>query len=137
MRADRLTILAEWLEQGAPHKAGIDRFDMNHGVAVDPADPACGTVCCIAGAATQFFGDKGQLFVGQAQADLEFQGDGEAEWHEVESEARYLLDLDRIVADQLFRPNMLQVDWQHITPEKAGKVVRNLIDTGNVDWSIR
>lgn len=65
MHIERLTALANWLEGGAQHKLRIGNrdvvFDMNVGIKPlagvgEEFDPSsCGTACCVAGAAVEFF----------------------------------------------------------------------------------
>lgn len=63
MQKERLLALACWLENGAKHIGKHPTtFDMSVGIRVDEPvgeydfDPnACGTACCVAGAAVQFF----------------------------------------------------------------------------------
>ena len=95
--------------------------------------PECGTVCCIAGAATQFFNDENGEIAGEAfeKSAESWTGTGEADWLVVASEARYLLGLERLQAKELFEPN---VRWTSITPEIAAKVIRHLMETGEVNW---
>lgn len=140
MHIPRLTTLAVWLEAGAPHQDSVDHFDMSRGVAYN----ACGTTCCIAGAATQFFGGaegvalrdeaiKGWqtgMTVGDA-GESTFYGEGGAF-----PVAMALLELTNEQACSLFTPNHLDEDeWGSITPEEVARVIRNLIQTGKVDWS--
>lgn len=134
-----LTKVAEWLENGAPHvvldKAGrvIDRFDMNYGV---DQSSGCGTSCCIAGAIVQFEG-LGDLYSG----GLGFWGD-----HGVETLAHNFIGDDRRTLNMLFLPwdYFEPVDGENYDeqarpfsdPEKAAKVVRHYLATGEVDWTI-
>ncbi len=146
MHIPRLTQLAEWLEAGAPHKNGVDHFDMGHGVAVT----SCGTACCIAGAATQFFGGEvGQSLLQEAKQVYEEElGDdlptprGEAPWQGdglidgVFGHAMELLELDQNQARELFTPKPIDQNfWSLITPAEAAQTIRQLIATGEVDWS--
>lgn len=68
MQTERLLALANWLEGGAKHSLRIGKrdvvFDMSVGIRVmaevgQDFDPnACGTACCVAGAAVEFFAPK-------------------------------------------------------------------------------
>jgi len=114
MNIERLTVICEWLEAGAPHKDGVDGFDMRALVRYTP----CGAVCCIAGAASQFFGGKGESFFIQAAN---------------------LLELDCKTAERLFyafngSPEEGRIDPATITPAWAARCIRKLIATGEVDW---
>lgn len=116
MDIERLNIIAEWLEAGAPHKDGVDGFDMLSFIEETP----CGTTCCIGGAAIQFFGDS----------DTSFPDD----------HAQALLGLDSDVADMLFYGGMTwdgrgeAVPLEDITPAWAARCIRKLMETGEVDW---
>lgn len=148
MHIERLTILALWLEAGAPHVGSVKGFDIEVGIkALGPDVESCGTVCCIAGAATQFFGDDaGQL---RRSAALFWSDDewapNEAGWDPVFNQARELLELDEVIAEQLFIPataenrlmDLVDNDWLEFNdPVLAGRVIRNLIATGEVNWEI-
>jgi hypothetical protein len=133
MNIDRLEYIAKWLEAGAPEEVGFG-FDINHGIQV--ADH-CSTTCCIAGAATQFFGDEtGPALLEQAKQE------GLADWNEYESglsvfkTAQELLGLSWTQAVQLFEmfPDFPDAP---ITPQLAAAVVRRLIKTGEVNWSVK
>lgn len=100
MNKRRLDIVAKWLEGGAKEKHGVAHFDMR--------DWKCGSVCCIGGAAQQFFGR--------------------------DSDAGELLGLDAVQEHALFYPNSSRAHAS--TPKEAAKVVRHLIHTGVVDWGI-
>lgn len=119
MNVDRLTKIAEWLEAGAPHKKGVAKFDMSDYVVND----SCGTVCCIAGAACQFF-TKSRYKTHQSF---------------VEENAPKILDLSEGEAEELFCAFDLQdemgfVGLSKITPAWAARCIRKLIATGEVDW---
>ena len=119
MHVERLTELAEWLEAGAPHKGNVDGFNMNVFEANDV--PGCGTVCCIAGAANQFFGNDGSRENDSFHAD---------------DYAAARLDLDKQIAEDLFFVNAYgeSIDRCDITPAWAARTIRHLIATGEVDW---
>lgn len=144
MNRERLIELAEWLEAGAPHKDGVDKFDMEVGIAYS----SCGTACCIAGAATQFFGgERGKELAREAREDYEVEVEfdeyarGEACFYGSRGPLSYaieLLELDTDQARSLFIPrdsvDGIEFDNNQITPEWAGRTVRHLIETGKVDW---
>lgn len=124
---ERLTRLAEWLEAGAPHEhvkfnmRTYFRFTGEHGETVPFLEEACGAVCCIAGAATQFFDPdrvRTYCYVGK----------------QVFKHAKNLLGLTWGQAQDLFIPRTLHRD--KIKPQDAAKVIRHFLDTGEVDWSI-
>lgn len=107
MNIERLTIIAEWLEAGAPEKGGVKGFNMaNLG--------RCGTVCCIAGTADVWWGDEGPA-------------------HENRYICQNTLGLTNQQARKLFTP--LGYTAGELSPEHAARCVRNLIATGEVDWS--
>lgn len=142
MNIDRLTKLAEWLEAGAPHER--IRFDMREGIAFDPEQFSprdlanCGTSCCLAGAAVQFFGSAQRLSDDGALWG-HFSGVPKLGWPDVRDEAMELLNLESPVADDLFQPiGVADFDdeylWFFNDPARAAATVRKLIATGEVDW---
>lgn len=147
MNVERLLYLADWLAAGAPHKGKVKGFNISVGVQATSGDtPACGTVCCIAGAATQFFNDEEGYLVDQAFSEIRYGDTGEAPWDEVFEEAQELLGLTHDQATALFvpvgtdRPGSIYGyggDWDDFNdPFLAAKVVRNLAATGEVNWDI-
>lgn len=150
MNLENLIFIAEWLEAGAPHKGKVKGFDISVGVQVTKSDtPACGTTCCIAGAATQFFNDADGELVNGARGSFHDWSDAdataEADWDFVFEEGRELLGLTMEQAKALFVPvgtygEGIYADghnWSDFNdPQKAARVIRNLIATGKVDWSI-
>lgn len=143
MNVERLTRLAEILEAGSLPKdyyfnMSVGSITLGHpddfegvyinGSLVDESNkpPECGTVCCIAGLTQAIwpeeFKDK-YLFIRAAEvlgiSDEKFYG-------------RSTLDDDE---NSLFYPRKVD-NWDKITPAQAAKVIRNLIATGEVDWSI-
>lgn len=112
MNIDRLTTIAEWLEAGAPHRDGVDGFDMSCWVKVEAA---CGTTCCIAGAAATFF---------------------TATTYPGFSAGQKVLDLSSGKAQTLFCPHIDRhvESLDAITPAWAARCIRKLIATGEVDW---
>ena len=109
MNIERLNIIAEWLEAGAPERHGITKFDMGEW----NFTTSCGTTCCIGGAAEIFFGLPTN-----------------APW-EVLDEA---LGLDEETTNDLFFPYEVGDRWSAITPAWAARCIRKLIETGEVDW---
>lgn len=83
----------------------------------------CGTVACIAGWSALWQRMDGKGLLKQAR-----QGVGGDE-HSVAEE---ILGLDGDQADDLF----LSDTGSNITPKMAAKVLRNLADTGQVDWTV-
>ncbi|WEM34450.1 hypothetical protein [Xanthomonas phage X1] len=147
MNRERLIYIAEWLEAGAPHKGKVKGFDISVGVQALKSDaPSCGTTCCIAGAATQFFNDEDGELANAAFGFSEWQEDdatNEAEWDAVFYEAQDLLELDHKTAVDLFIPVGATgiyaegTNWSDFNdPYKTARVIRNLLETGKVDWSI-
>lgn len=124
--------VAEWLEAGAPHVKVADgfelgRFDMEFAVL---PEPGCGTACCIAGAVCQFekLGHRGSygslVFFGELGAGALTQE---------------FLGIDQTDANYLFTP------WEYYynrhssefsKPARAAAVIRNFLETGEVDWNL-
>lgn len=131
MNKQRLKVIAKWLEGGAKH-ADV-KLDMVVGlVPYDPeneAHNACGTSCCLAGAAVQFFDPafvEEHAVVGK-----------EIPWNSVKGRAIDLLGMDYHEAMDLFEPSALgpYSDLRDYNkPAWAARVVRKLIKTGEVDW---
>lgn len=80
LQTERLEALANWLEGGAKHSLRIGNrkvvFDMRVGIRVmadigEDFDPnECGTACCVAGAAVQFFApDRAQTLLQLAHVE--------------------------------------------------------------------
>ena len=152
MNIANLEFIAEWLEAGAPHKGKVKGFNIEVGVQARKGDaPACGTTCCIAGAATQFFNDDDGSILRCARENFSVWSDddatAEADWDKVFFEAQDLLGLTFNQAQELFVPIGTEspdsifgngnADWSDFNdPQKAARVIRNLIKTGTVDWSI-
>jgi hypothetical protein len=150
LNVERLTELAFWLEAGAPHKGMVKGFNIAVGVQARAGEtPDCGTVCCIAGAATQFFNDEDGYLRNSAFIEASHGHDGstgEAPWPEVFDKAQHLLGLDYDQARELFVPIGASGDgiygfgdgnWEDYNdPKLAAKVIRNLIETNEVNWDI-
>lgn len=134
--------VASWLEAGAPHVLvgedgrRLDGFDMEYGV----AQGECGTSCCIAGAVYQF-------------QELGYAGNYANYWGEVAPLTKDLLvgekgesshiDNCRDELSKLFLP------WGYYETEeggresdyfndtaKAAQVIRHLLATGYIDWTV-
>jgi len=125
LNKERLTEVALWLEAGAPER----KFNMNRFLNTDETTPLsnwCGTECCIAGYVVTRFAPEDVVMAEKNGSADHLAGE--------------LLDLEPEMADQLFYPkdsHSRQIeDWSAITPEQAGVVVRNLVETGEVDWEI-
>lgn len=129
MNKERLDILATWLEKGAPHNHV--KFDMRwflllkdefDCITLEPEN-ACGSVCCIAGCAAQFFAPEAFR-------------DRSAISHMVPMDifdiAQHALDLDSDQAMALFMPTYMALEL--IKPETAARTIRHLIKTGIVNW---
>jgi hypothetical protein len=139
MHTERLTTLAEWLEAGAKHER--IKFDMTTGITLEPVDDhdlknvaSCGTSCCIAGAAVQFFSPASLAGVTK---NLDRDDDLEITWPWVAERAQFLLDLGDDTADMLFQP--ADHFGGHLSnyddPAWAARTIRRLIETGEVDWN--
>jgi hypothetical protein len=129
MNIERLEIIAKWLEAGAPHVDGTYGFNMDVFLLHNRQDYSgeyCGTAMCIGGAAIQFFSKLA------------------SNCRNKDARARDLLGLADVEAKKLFYPytldrhfkNSRDWEWSQIKPQDAAKVIRHLIDTGEVDWEI-
>ncbi len=139
-----LTELVVWLEAGAKYEDNNGfEFNMNEWLEVraQPGGHWCGTSCCIAGAALQF-GDPellNTLVAERVSPDIvtsRYVTIGNRS--NVPQLAGQLLGLDEDEADKLFMPWDYYPDTydETITPDKAALVIRNLIQTGEVDWTV-
>lgn len=111
-----LTMIAEWLEEGAMPRGNVAGFSMRAFVDEDE----CGTACCIGGAAIAFTGlaDKIEEMGGPLLAAASVLG----------------IDDDE-VAEELFLARYSGVeDLADIDPAWAARTIRRLIETGDVDW---
>lgn len=170
MQTERLLALANWLEGGAKHSLKIGNrdvvFDMSVGIQVraemgeDFDANTCGTACCIAGAAVQFFAPaKANALLSVTRAkmyDLATsikQAQGNAfEWHATSQVGFYgrsgvngvletateLLGLTDEQAMDLFVPNHRPSEHRSLKdfndPLEAAKVIRRGVETGNFNW---
>ena len=139
MNREKLEVLAQWLEAGAPHQNNVDKFDMREGIRVD----GCGTTCCIAGAAVQFFGNgEAEVMYAGAFERYNERGVGKVPFYPdspgertVMSFGAELLDLTDKQASELFTPSQYEYDWDKITPAHAATAIRNFLKTGEINWS--
>ena len=127
----KLALVAEWLEEGAPHVnvngVDVDDFDMGVGI----AHGECGTVCCIAGALVQF---------NAPVTASDTWGWAEEEWLGVSSKALAVLGKSRHSngTAELFMDDY--ANWSsttghdEITPAIAARCIRHAIEHGVVDW---
>ena len=150
MNTERLAVLAEWLEKGAPHERIT--FDMCRGIGFsislasvyyhalngNPAN-ACKTSCCIAGSAVQFFGDVAELVAKLDEYEV-FCFENNMPFDDVHNAAAELLGLDEDQSYYLFTPHIEETEHPYDSlayydkPAWAARVIRNLIATGIVDW---
>jgi hypothetical protein len=116
----RLIEIAEWLEAGAPVRGKVVGFDMGTVMHED----ICGTVCCIAGAAIQFFTPFRSL---TAYSDdvlgTPYGKYGQRELGLTESQAQALF----CPPGSYSKPNAYTPDW-------AARTIRHFLATGIVDW---
>ncbi len=136
---ENLKRLKGWLEAGAPHAS----FNMHEGLIVttDDADPECGTVCCIAGAAKLMAHAKeGEVFP-PLKKQVELTMSGGAWWDEVRDEALRFLGLEHQATPHpnggpkwyghpLFSTDLAPAKC---TPKQAAQAVQNVID-GKEPW---
>lgn len=126
-----LVTVAEWLEDGAPHKKlggglQLDAFDMETVVQVDPT---CGTSCCIAGAVCQF--ERLGMNARDKLGGLEWMGDNGAF-----DMARDFIGMSDCSARSMFMP-WVSFDGQDDSFNSAARgaaVIRHFLATGEVDW---
>ncbi len=173
MQKERLLALACWLEGGAHHKLQIHGrevvFDMANGIKVladvgQDFDPnTCGTACCIAGAAVEFFAPERAIrLLSEVREEVEGFDEGTDEEDPIEREslwdislqakfytdgfglgvaeiAENLLGLTTEQARKLFVPNN-QPSLSHSSlrdfndPARAARVIRHGVATGQFDW---
>lgn len=152
MNIERLTAIALWLEGGAQHE--YITFDMQTGITVTtrgmrPTDiHACATSCCIAGYAVMQFNEPQALLEAKLEAtpwvaecdkfDLPFFNSFEPNALSVLNEAEKVLDLERVVAKQLFCPHDFDGPSKRLRdysdPAWAARTIRLLIAIGKVSW---
>ncbi|RWI47582.1 MAG: hypothetical protein EOR25_15640 [Mesorhizobium sp.] len=93
----------------------------------------CNSTACIAGWASLVLGKNGEI---RKTARKKSEVDDF-----YEDFATELLGLDYRTGLELFEPmnqivELMEADWDEVTPRQAAKVLRNLAKTGEVDWSI-
>ena len=130
MNIERLSEIATWLEAGAPHEEGGMAFDMNYVYFTQeeaaglfgkshvlPKD--CGSVACIAGTAVAWYNPD---YLNNY----------------CEGYAAQALGLTEKEAVMLFSPLDYYYDdgLPDFSPKSVAKVIRNLIKTGKIDWSV-
>ncbi len=115
MNVERIRELADVIEK-QPHTSYL----ADHGFNMETLAHKCGTPCCIAGWAEHLAGND---------PDDDACLDQSAEWLGI----KYLNE-----GIELFFPGDTYGSdrWDRITPAHAAAVLRNLADTGHVDWSI-
>jgi hypothetical protein len=139
MNIERLIEIAEWLEAGAPERAGIVEFNMRD--AIEPVrsiDWACKTACCIAGAAIQFERShrgespiKSRRCMGDIHLDaIRILGINFSEAHGLFFGNGYI-DGSISSVKGSFRGGL-----NSITPEIAARTIRHFIATGDIDWTL-
>ncbi len=121
MNKERILALADLIEKlpkGSVYgeKSGFDMTDFSH---------HCGTPACIGGwARWEHFGRPDDIASEIVASQLSYS----------EVAAGYLgIDLEA-TAEELFYPPTID-NWQGITPQHAAAVLRNLVETGEVDWN--
>ena len=139
MNVELLERIANWLEDGAPHvvtpSGTMTGFNLEVGVQVqydpDGEFAACGTVCCIAGAACMFGNDISDIIDNEVRYlhDME-QNYTEVCWSDISRRATKILDIPELDADWLYREG----DGQGVTAEMAARTIRHYLETGEVVW---
>jgi hypothetical protein len=118
MNKNRLLLLADVIERGKAPEAHPDlTFDMGQ-FWVGGVGAGCGTTACIAGWAVVEFARDEKLIRAPKMAD----------------KAQKLLGLDAAQAHELFYAVGRDVAMWNITPKHAAFTLRNLAETGVVDW---
>ena len=119
MNKERILQLADHIEKQL-HTAFEDKKGFN----MSTFTHMCGTPSCIAGYAAAF--------------NLGFNDENQQVISDVEINASHWLALDSEIAIQLFFPieHAHVDDWCKITPKHAATVLRNLAETGIVNWNI-
>lgn len=121
------TPVLAWLEQGAPHTSSGLGFNMGFfhtgdgGRFDDYASNACGTVCCIAGALTQFSSievDRHYPWINQIAGELDL------EWS----------DAYELFLAQEYRHDR-NVCLEELTAAHAARTLRTYLETGEVNWA--
>ena len=143
MNKTRLTEIARWLEAGAPVRNGVIAFNMENGVA--RRRNACGTACCIAGAAVMFFDPEARDHIEKNiqkrldQINVVFRRSTDYAIYDffspggVKVKAQHLLEIDSDQGDALFVPFDGE-GLDDIQPVDAARVIRHFIKTGEIDW---
>jgi len=113
MNTERLEALAAKIET-MPHVNAWNPSTSGFNMKRWRAREDCGTVCCIGGTAD---------VMRKARTSSE---ERTGKW----------LGLDALTSNRLFYPYAVR-DFSSITPAHAAAVIRNLIKTGEVDWSVK
>lgn len=108
----RLEYIAQWLEAGGEARHGIAGFNMG----LYYQQRSCGTICCIAGAAVQFFDPRGVREIDAC----------------IPERARDLLGIE--AGNRLFVPIGWRENPDQFTPAWAARCIRKYQRTGIVDW---
>ncbi|TIQ64400.1 MAG: hypothetical protein E5X41_17215 [Mesorhizobium sp.] len=93
----------------------------------------CNSTACIAGWASLVLGENGEIMkTARKTSEVD---------DFYEDFATELLGLDYRTGLELFEPmnqivELMEADWDEVTPRQAAKVLRHLARTGEVDWSI-
>lgn len=119
MNIDKINKLADFIEAQDADDLG---FDMRYWNPVLAGSHGCGTVACIAG-----------WTCAMERPDLSY-------WSWGGTPAAEILGLDDPMAHELFTPCSGSLpsglEYKHIKPPHAVRVLRNLAETGEVDWSV-
>ena len=95
----------------------------------------CGTPACIAGHAALLAAPHGKFVVTETRSWPRFKFPSGGDIWYVSDVAQVWLNLNDWWADQLFQPIPLG-KAKKVTPAQAGKVLRHLAETGEVDWGV-
>ena len=123
MSKERILALAETIEHAPKGRVlqdiqGFDMTDFTH---------HCGTPACIAGwSIWEFFGRSDENLDELVQASNKTYSAIACEYLGIPGEQ----------GEILFFPEGFDKPWNEITQQEAARVLRNLAETGQVDWSI-
>lgn len=134
MHKPNLILLADTLDAELPLGA---TFDMRAWISMFQipgahAETICGTVACIAGTAALLASDAAIAAVKHRDYPALYRVN-------VSQVAQDWLELSGEQSADLFAPmlwNMMGVEYRNVTAQHAARVVRHLIATGEVDWTV-
>lgn len=140
MNKERLTQIAEWLEEGAPIRGNVTGFNMECFITEEYNEnyQPCGTICCIGGAAVAFFGPP-ELFQAYAKGDhvrepASYAAGRYLDLSSDEATSLFYASDDFIGGALVWREEREEDLLPDITTDWAARCIRKFIETGDVDW---